>query len=208
MRSHPEVVALGLDLSEGMLRTVRGSSQPPGVPLLVVADAQSLPLRTASADVSLLMHMLFHLPDIAQGLTEVDRVLRRGGFVLVSMPGPGHLVQLSRLLMESIAEVRGGTPPPDALQSSTRSGVLDALRHHFRDVESETLTGALSIPDADVVATYIDSVQGPDFEAMLPDPSLWDAVVVTARDQAAASIEEAGAFEVDTAVSLFCCRTA
>ena len=152
------------------------------------------------------MHMLFHLPNIAQGLSEVDRVLRRGGFVLVSMPGPGHLAQLSRLLMDSIAEAQGATPPADALQSPARSRVPDALRRQFGDVEPEILRGALSIPDAEVVARYIDSVQGPDFDAMLPDPTLWGAVVVSARHKAAAVIKEAGAFEVDTAVSLFRCR--
>jgi ubiquinone/menaquinone biosynthesis C-methylase UbiE len=50
---------LGLDLSPGMLATIR--ERAPGAALLN-ADAAALPLRDAAADLSLAMHMLYTCP--------------------------------------------------------------------------------------------------------------------------------------------------
>ena len=43
------------------------------------ADIQNLPYPDASFDVVIANMMLYHVPDIARGLSEVRRVLRRDG---------------------------------------------------------------------------------------------------------------------------------
>ena len=43
------------------------------------ADIQNLPYQDASFDVVIANMMLYHVPDIARGLSEVRRVLRRDG---------------------------------------------------------------------------------------------------------------------------------
>jgi SAM-dependent methyltransferase len=69
--SEAGAVALGLDLSAGMLRAV-----PDGHSDLALADAQSLPLRTGCVDAAIAMHMLYHVPDPALAVREARRVLR------------------------------------------------------------------------------------------------------------------------------------
>jgi len=71
----PSGFLLGFDRSPGMLQIA-----PPEM-ARVVADARALPLASASVDVALLVFMLFHLSEPADGLREARRVLRPGGFV-------------------------------------------------------------------------------------------------------------------------------
>jgi SAM-dependent methyltransferase len=82
---------VGLDLSLGMLVS---ASHPSG---RIVADAQALPVVAGAADVVLALHMLYHVPDPARAVSELRRVVRRGGLVVVSTNGPRHLAELIEL---------------------------------------------------------------------------------------------------------------
>jgi len=81
----------GVDLSVGMLAAV------PDPPVLIAADAQSLPLTDAAIDVVMMMHMLYHVPDPALAVEEAARVLRRGGTFLVATNGRRHLAEMNEL---------------------------------------------------------------------------------------------------------------
>ncbi len=52
----------------------------------VYADAQSLPLSDASVDHSLLLDVLEHIPQPDRCLTELSRVLKRGGSLTIQVP--------------------------------------------------------------------------------------------------------------------------
>src|SRR5436305_14202446 len=65
---------------------------------LVEADAQALPLATASVGTAMANHMLYHVPDIALAARELRRVTRPGGVVLAVTNGGDHTEELGRLL--------------------------------------------------------------------------------------------------------------
>ena len=67
-------LAVGLDLSLGMLASARSGGAP-----LVGADAAALPLRTASADAAVSGFAVRNFADLAGVLRELGRVLRPGG---------------------------------------------------------------------------------------------------------------------------------
>jgi len=52
----------------------------------VVGDVVSLPLADASYDVALCIHLLEHVQDDRRAIAELYRVLRPGGWALVSVP--------------------------------------------------------------------------------------------------------------------------
>jgi demethylmenaquinone methyltransferase/2-methoxy-6-polyprenyl-1,4-benzoquinol methylase len=78
----PEARITCIDISQPMLRRARQrlKSQRPDY---VVADVTSLPFASDSFDGITCGYVLEHVPDPAQGLSELARVLRRGGRMLL-----------------------------------------------------------------------------------------------------------------------------
>ena len=109
---------------------------------LVRLDAQTLPFADACFDVVLMLEMAYYLPDLDRALSEVMRVLRRPGRLLVVEPNPQRVdfnpsplstwypnaVELVALLGKYANEVRllAGFPIDD---KSGRDRVFAPLRH-------------------------------------------------------------------------------
>lgn len=208
LRAMPGLRTIGIDLSEGMLGSLRKGWDGPGSPTVAVGDAQDLPVRNHSVDVVLLMHMLYHVPDRAAALAESRRALRvDGGSAVVTTLGRGHLHELRDLLRGAIVEVRsrdiGGSflsNPFDAAQATVE------LPDAFSTVESYVRLGHLEITDADPIVAWADSQQDPELDALVPAGAAWEDVLNSVRDTAAGRIEEHGMFDVTTEVAVFVCR--
>lgn len=54
-------------------------------------DIQSIPFKEESFDVIIANHMLFHVPDLDKGLSEVRRVLKKGGCFYSATDGNGGM---------------------------------------------------------------------------------------------------------------------
>jgi len=87
---YPQAAVLALDRAPGMVRTTRES----GVSAALVGDAQRLPLATQSCDAILSNLVLQWCPEPQRALAECARVLRPGGWLLCSLPGPATLREL------------------------------------------------------------------------------------------------------------------
>jgi ubiquinone/menaquinone biosynthesis C-methylase UbiE len=99
-----DALIVGLDRSEGMLRHARRADSS----TIAVSDGQSLCIRSRSVDVALLIFVLFHFPDPVEGLREVRRVLRKGGYAGIAVwgkdPGaPGASIWTEELNREGAA---------------------------------------------------------------------------------------------------------
>lgn len=89
------------DFSAGMLaeacRTLESRSvgaEPGGETAFSVIDAQAIPFPNESFDAVIANHMLFHVPDRPRALSEIRRVLRKGGRLYASTIGLAHLREL------------------------------------------------------------------------------------------------------------------
>jgi SAM-dependent methyltransferase len=76
-RASPKATIVGADRAQGMV-----SLAPPEFPR-VVADASHLPFEAGSFDAVLMPFMLFHVPQPALALRQVQRALRPGGALAV-----------------------------------------------------------------------------------------------------------------------------
>jgi SAM-dependent methyltransferase len=120
-----EVVAL--DLSPRMVELARER----GVDARV-GDVQELPFGDGEFDGVAALWMLYHVPDLKRGLTELARVLRPGGVLCAITNSSLHLVELRQL-------VESGPSP----STFTRENGEALLSHRFAHVRRVDLNGTV-----------------------------------------------------------------
>ena len=150
---------IGADLSPGMLRAARQRTRQAGRPgpALVAADAAALPLRDACADLTLAMHMLYHVPEPEAAVRELRRVTRPGGRVVVGLNGTDHHRELRALIRAGLADVGyRGVPMVGERFGLDRGEAL--LRRLFPSVARYEFRGRLVIPGPEPVAAYVRSM--------------------------------------------------
>jgi SAM-dependent methyltransferase len=81
--------AVGVELAEAAL--TRARRNVPGADLRLVAPDGSLPLGHGEVDLVWCSEVLEHVPDTIAFLTEIRRVLRRGGRLVLSVPDHGRV---------------------------------------------------------------------------------------------------------------------
>jgi SAM-dependent methyltransferase len=131
-----------VDVSERMVELARGR----GVDARV-GDVQQLPFGDGEFDVAVAAWMLFHVPDLDRGLSELVRVLRPGGRLVAVTNAESHLREL-RLL--------AGSAPWSRLFS--RENGSEILGRHFRQVERRDADGWVTIADREQIRAYIASL--------------------------------------------------
>ena len=160
---------LGVDLSAGMLRAA--SSRAPQA-RLAAGDAAALPVRDQAGDLTLAMHMLYHVPAPQAAVRELRRVTRPGGRVLVVLNGRDHLWELRDLIATAIRGLNASMPPPgERLRLDDGQGLLAS---EFALVTRHDFTGTLLIPGPGPVEDYVRSMV---VAGELPDPGAFAAAV-------------------------------
>jgi SAM-dependent methyltransferase len=183
-----------------MLRSARplAGSDP-----LLAADAQALPFPDDAFDVTLAMHMLYHVPDRTLAIAELRRVLRPDGVALVVTNSETHLQQLDDMLAECATAVTGTDRlPVRAHISFTIESAPAELAAAFPSVDSRLLASELVIDAVEPVLDYARSMSAfvADTDAEL------DGVLDELERRVRATIRDDGAFRVRTAGGCFACR--
>lgn len=146
--------AVGVDLSRGMLTAAR--QRAPAAALLA-GDAVMLPLRDGASDVTLAMHMLYHVPDPASAVRELRRVTRPGGLVLVGLNGGDHLRELRDLIAAALPDA-GRSAAPVADERLRLDQGQDLLATAFTSVIRHDFTAELLLPGPGPVERYVRSM--------------------------------------------------
>jgi SAM-dependent methyltransferase len=142
------------DLSAGMVaETTPLVQRTIGVVHGLAVDAQALPFADNSFDVVIANQMLYHVPDPSQALREFARVLRRGGVLMASTVGGGHL----RELFSIEASVFGPTRVLRHHEVFGAQSGADLLAECFDDVAWHPYDDSLYCTDVDDVIAYICS---------------------------------------------------
>lgn len=152
---------VGADLSPGMLYAARHRAPEAG---LVVADATALPFRDAAADVTLAMHMLYHVPAPEGAVCELRRITRPRGRVIVALNGGDHLGELRDVVAGALGSL--GRDPSSLLRERISLDQGEALLR-FTSVTRHDFAGQLLVPGPEPVVAYVRSMRE---TARLPDP--------------------------------------
>jgi ubiquinone/menaquinone biosynthesis C-methylase UbiE len=128
---------VGVELAEAALERARRNV--PGADLRLVASDGSLPLDHGEADLVWCSEVLEHVPDTIGLLTEVRRVLRRGGRLIVTVPDHGRVKRTLIALAHYDAHY---DPLGQHVRFYTRRSLRRALQATgFEDVELQPLGG-------------------------------------------------------------------
>jgi len=141
VRGGAKVVAL--DVAEEPLRRAR--ARHPDLDLRLVAPEAMLPLEDASFDMVWAGETIEHVADTAGWLSELRRVLRSGGLMLLSTPAHGPLRRL-RLALGRRAFEAHFDPRSDHLRFYTRASLATLLADF--GFEEVTVAGGGGLPGA------------------------------------------------------------
>jgi ubiquinone/menaquinone biosynthesis C-methylase UbiE len=190
-RGHAGAV-LGVDMSPGMLRAARqraGNTGRSGRALLT-ADATALPLRDAATDLTLAMHMLYHVPEPGRAVAELRRVTRPGGRVIVGLNGDDHLQEMRAVVTAALASIgHGPWPRIGELVDLDQGETL--LRSVFTSVTRHDFVSKLVLPGPEPVLDYVRSMSEAKYAAA---PEL----LIPAVTDRFPGRSEGGVFEVTT----------
>jgi SAM-dependent methyltransferase len=116
-RLAPSAHVMGIDPSLGMLARAPRA----GVPMAAM-DVMALGIRAGAFDVAVLAFVLFHVADPLAGLTEVRRILRRGGTVGITTWAAEPATPASRIWDEELGSSGAWDPSP----LTTRDELMDS----------------------------------------------------------------------------------
>ena len=133
---------VGVDQSERMVEIQRGKGLDARV-----GDVQQLPFADGEFDVAVAAWMLYHVPDLDRGLSELERVLEPGGRLVAVVTTYDHLLELWEHVGRDISE-RG--------LRITSENARDFLSRHFDRIEQRDVDGFVTFDD-DAVRRYAGS---------------------------------------------------
>jgi SAM-dependent methyltransferase len=113
--------------------------------------------------------MLYHVPDLDRGVSELARALRPGGRLVVVTNSGANMPELWSLVGEQ-SETAG------SFSAENGAGVL---RRHFARVDHRDARGTVTFANREAARAYVAaSIVGPHLAARLPT---WDGPLVCTR---------------------------
>jgi SAM-dependent methyltransferase len=135
------VQVVAIDQSPRMVELARGR----GVDARV-GDVQTLPFEDESFDVAVAAWVLFHVPDLDRGFSELARVLRPGLVAVTNYAD--HLIEMFDLAGATRWELSFGG-----------ENGAEHLARHFARVETRDASGTVTLRDAEPIRAYLRSAE-------------------------------------------------
>ena len=142
------------DFSAGMLEQAKETLTDMGGIEYRVVDIQAIPYPDQSFDAVIANMLLYHVPDLGKGLSEVRRVLKDGGVFYCATYGENGM-------MEYIGSLFSGYDVRTAANANfTLQNGKEKLSPFFPEVDRDLYEDALLVTDVEDLVDYIFSLSG------------------------------------------------
>ena len=149
------------DFSEGMLQQTRQNLQSLKKQFQYEQiDADNIPFPDAHFDIVIANHMLYHVPNLNQALSEIGRVLKPDGTLYASTIGANNMREMKQLLYQFLQN----HSYEEALGSVEKNFSLDngkeILQQYFQDIRIVKYENSLVITEPQLLVDYVLSCNG------------------------------------------------
>ena len=179
------------DFSEGMLENAKANIGSNVNIEYQIIDIQDIPFEDESFDVVIANMMLYHVPDMKRGLSEVRRVLKTGGaFYCATFGEYGIIEYLSKTLSAYGVE-------DNVNKNFTLQNGKELLAPFFSNVQRLNYEDSLAVTDIDDLVEYIYSLSSMTTLSTVPKKEIHDLLTKQMVD---------GVLSVPKEYGMFCCR--
>ena len=179
------------DFSEGMLENAKTNLGDNSNVEYRVIDIQDIPFEAESFDVMIANMMLYHVPDMERGLSEVQRVLKNGGAFYCATFGEHGI-------MEFLSKVLNAYGVEDNVNKNfTLQNGKEILEPFFSDVQRLNYEDSLAVTEIDDLIEYIYSLSSMTTLSSVPKEEIREVL---------AKHMENGVLRVPKEYGMFCCR--
>lgn len=140
------------DFSVGMLEQAKQNTSSSDLIDYRVVNIEDIPYDDASFDMVIANMMLYHVPDLSRGLSEVRRILKQGGKFYCATYGEHGIMEFINDTLRDRG-IRGEIGKSFTLQNGAA-----ALKQHFAYVQKFTRDDGLAITCVDDFVDYVLSL--------------------------------------------------
>lgn len=141
------------DISEGMIFSAKNTLGEHTNVSYGIADVEAIPYESGLFDRVIANMMLYHIPDLDKGLSEVKRVMSDDGYFYCATYGENGIIPYIAGLLREYG-VRDTTNKNFTLQNG-----YDILKKHFSVVQRFDYEDSLAVTDIDDMLDYIYSLK-------------------------------------------------
>ncbi len=180
------------DFSEGMVNKTQETLAAESSIEYRTVDIQSIPFPDHTFDVVIANMMLYHVPDLAKGLSEVRRVLKEGGTFYCATYGENGM-------MEYIGSLFTDYGVGTSINTNfTLQNGKEALISFFTDVEKDLYEDSLAVTEVEDLVDYVFSLSGMTDLRSLPRDTVRSVLASHMKD---------GVLTVPKEYGMFVCRS-
>jgi SAM-dependent methyltransferase len=187
------------DLSSGMVAEAEAALADSGQQFTFQpANIQALDFADETFDVVVANHMLYHVPDLAQGLAEVRRVLKPNGRLIAATNGDDHMKELPLLVPEDVRQTVA------SWRMRGEAGQLSFRLENGRSLLEPTFAQiALHLYEDSLWVTEVEPLLAYAFSMIKPEMDVPETAVAQLRELWAAKIEAEGGIHISKHSGVF-----
>jgi len=140
------------DFSEGMIKSAKQKLGNANNIDYEVIDIENIPYKNESFDAVIANMMLYHIPDLDKGLSEVKRVLKNNGLFYCATFGEHGIIEYVEYLITKVEHEYKGN------KNFTLQTGKAKLEKYFSEIERKDYKDSLAVTNIDDLLEYIYSL--------------------------------------------------